>query len=119
MKIHYKTLILNKEGEEELLVKQVLEKNKQYVIDYCCEKMKAAIEDKAFNFNINGIDLFFRALEYNGPEDFIYPLEYCPFCGEKIEPVEEYRAKLEYHKVRIPKKTIEAYYIDQPREIKL
>ena len=117
MIIHYKTLILNKIGEEELLGKQVIEKNRKYCITYCCDTMEQAISDDAIT--LTGIDLYFRVYGYEGSEDYIFPIGYCPFCGKKIQQVEEYRARLQNYNAKIPDKTIKAHYEARTKEIKI
>ena len=76
--------------------------------NYCCEKMENAMNDDAIKFgefesmlNTNKFLNIFRCLPY--PEGACwdeYEIDYCPFCGEKIDYVESQNTKKEEGKVK-------------------
>ncbi len=121
MKIHYKTLILNLDGEEELLNKQIISKNRKYLIDYCCDEMKHAINESALKVTQNELSIQIEEYDEGGSGVTAYypPIKYCPFCGEQIEQIEDYKAKVVRHTVHIPLKTIPAHKEQRNREVKV
>ncbi len=134
MKIHYKTILIvdgdyRKEfyGDEMYFVvhtgKNVFTPCK---IDYCCDTMKRAIVDNILyvqevgNSNDNcGIALLLNHNDGDGGAWYYHPLKYCPFCGEIITLVEDYKAKEGKRKVHIPAKTTPARNEMRTYEIKI
>jgi len=117
MKIHYKTILLNEEG---LVNEQVIEKRRKRQIEYCCKEIEKAIEIQVISVTCK--DLFLQESEYHGNylEDWAYhPLKFCPFCGERIEHIEEYKARNVMHKVHVPAKTTPARTEARYKEVKI
>lgn len=115
MKIHYKLLILDEKTS--LVIKQVLEKNRKYLIDYCCEGMKQALNVNAIHIIGNGLHIWQEG--YDCQESYYPIIGFCPFCGEAIEYVQEYKAKIERHTVHIPKKVQPAHTEMRNKEVKI
>lgn len=118
MKIHYKTIVLDEKND--LYSQQVIEKNRKRQIDYCCEWARKAIEDGVIS--ITGNQLFLQELDPhdNYLTDYYHqPIKHCPFCGEPIEQIEEYRARLEYYPTKVPKKVTPAHIETRTREVRL
>ncbi len=107
MKIHYKTIVLDEESESYSY--PIIEVKRKRWIEYCCKSMEQAIDQQIIE--PQNKDLYLREMDsYDAYMEiwYFHPLKFCPFCGEIIEQVEEYKAKLVSHTVHIPKKTAPA-----------
>jgi len=59
--------------------------------DYCCKKLRKYVEDSHdydFSFSIKKGKFHWGEIEFGNYEDEnTYYMEFCPFCGEKIESI--------------------------------
>jgi len=124
MLLHYKTII-NPEDRRELYGEKTYflihtKANDAWSplkVDYCCDEMKSAVTGKVLysqevgsskdeNFTFG---LFLREEGEDGTNAWYYHvLKFCPFCGEMIQYVEDYQARLQRRKVHIPAKKTKA-----------
>lgn len=81
---------------------------------FCCEGMKAAMEDYAITFEDTKMSLCIYGKE-EWESMYAYPIFLCPFCGEKIEyEVKETKIKMTERKVKNEFTTWEAIPVDTP-----
>jgi len=135
MKIHYKTILNTRTdveytrlfGKETYIVTRKTKNiNSALNIDYCCDAMKHAIvnkvlyvqeignnavPDNAFGCDRQDISIFL--MENDSYEEgtvawYDHPLKYCPFCGDVITFIEDYKAKEVTRRVHYPAVTTPA-----------
>ncbi len=121
MKIHYKTIELGTDGGMQLLSKQIIEHHHKYLIEYCCDTMMRAVRAQALDITQNELSIQVEEHDEGGSiiTGYYPPINYCPFCGEVIEQVEDYRAKLERHSVHVPSKTVPAHNEIRNKEVRI
>jgi hypothetical protein len=113
MKIKYRTILLGEKADE---YNQYPNNRNRYkedavddrriikpITDYCCDKMKRLLERISpiisSNISPGETGLYFTGAIY-GIEGMI---DYCPFCGRKIEVVETEKVKLIRSKISTPR----------------
>lgn len=116
MLLHYKAIIMDESTD--FIGKLVIEKKRKKQIDYCCEEMERAISTQAID--IMGIEVSIQHSDYDGYTTDYYPsISFCPFCGEKIEVVEEYRVKQKTYTAHIQEKVIPAHTERRSKEVRV
>jgi len=143
MKIHYKTIILKEEdemrefhGDEQYYIIHDSKRwNAPIKATSCCESMKQALKEEVFYVQKvgnkqetidssqcfrHGMGLYPNTEGYEGCNvAYGYKLNYCPFCAEKIELVEDYKAKVVKRIVTIPEKKIKSRKEYRDYEVKV
>lgn len=135
MKIHYKTIIVKEElkelcGEYQHFV--LRDKKRNYLMDFCCDVIKEAIIQHVLYVQEvgntltpeNEVGIYLQHEDNDGRDSYttqwyLHPLKVCPFCGEEITIIEDYKAKTVSKKVRISAKTIPARNEMRTVEIKI
>jgi hypothetical protein len=136
MKIHYKTILVTDEKKREFYGDEqyfILHEGKGWQspikADICCETMKQALASDVFYIQEVGNKdntewqiglLLYTDDKCEGVSTWYYhSLKYCPFCAEKIEYVEDYKAKTVRKNVKIPEKIIESRTESRDVEVKI
>ena len=127
MKVHYKSVLLNpdrKPSDKEMWHSSVLrKKNNEYLIDYCCEAMKSALDKYTEVFDVTGHEFYLYDVsgDYDSTHSTFYfhRVDFCPFCGDKVEYIEDYKAKEVMYKARIQAKHIPARTETRSKEVKI
>lgn len=125
MKVHYKSVLLNpnkKDDEEEMWYRPILEEKHKYCIDFCCDDMRSAFDTYTKVFDIMQHDIYLYDVigDYGSSYSVYYhKVNYCPFCGEKIEFIEEYKAKKQKYKATIPRKVTPPRTEYRNREVRI
>lgn len=63
--------------------KELKEHTYYKIIEYCCSRMRQAVED-FYLFNLENGELIVSA-QNDAEYSFREKIEYCPFCGEPLE----------------------------------
>ena len=53
---------------------------KAYEPEWCCDELETVIAFRGSNFRLQGIEILLKT-----DEEVSVIIQYCPFCGEKIE----------------------------------
>ncbi len=144
MQIHYKTIVLAEtdkmrefNGNEQYFILHTKPRSWQspiVVAPLCCKDMEEALKEDVFYVQEvgnqkdsqehpgMGMGLYLRTEDkYEGGSSWYlhHRMDHCPFCGEPITYVEDYKAKTITRKVHIPAKKIEARNETRTVEVKI
>ena len=124
MKVHYKTIVVErnpKYPDFDPSYKKIIENKGKPLIDYCCDDMKNAVRDDTFEITCTEFYLQREGFDEGGSciETQFPAISFCPYCGEKIEYIEDYKAQIVTKKVKIPAQTIPAREETKTTEVRI
>ena len=122
MKVHYKSVLLcpKSETEDELWSRQIIEVKRKYKIEYCCEHLKAVFDDNFIALTQHELFLQRESNDHDGRTSYYYHrVDFCPFCGERVKYIEDYKAELKNYTVTNPAKKTPAKRELKKREVRI
>jgi hypothetical protein len=99
MKIYYKTIT----QPQQIGVREYAHEYRVLIkYDPCCKDAKDAKDAEALDMSADKVNMMYQG--YDNVETYYPAISFCPFCGMKIEFIEDYKARLERKTVSVKEK---------------